>query len=501
MAEKKKAKAKSKAPAKKKPAPKTATPKPPKAAEVVLQPPAPDSFKRALRTGLGTPGERPFTGLAWFDDNLYLATSARAPEGVARIHKRLPSGDWEAVYESPPQPLGDGTKMSRDYAITCLTVLKGPGDKAPCLYAGAASILGGHILRSEDGETYERVSPPGLNDDTQLSVTELTLFDGRMFAVTRGTITDQAHEPRWSPAPLVHVGIPQEDGDPIWEAACLPGFGDLANLEIATLTVAHGYLYASTINPSGGFELWRTKAEGAAPFTWDRVIQRGAWRFALNMEITAAAEFDGALFIGTGLPGHGHDATHDVGPGAAELIRVSEDGSWKLLAGEMRFSPDGLIVPESAMGAGLHNDFNAAISALVVHNGSLYLATRNWEPSYIVGIPVAEGETPPTLDGGAELWITKDGVQWDRIEGGALNEPAAIGIGHISGSKSGLALTLDLSGRAIARRTGLWTGFGLVDVPPDDETDVILAGVGPLEKPAPLSLDLDDGPTKKSAEK
>ena len=213
------------------------------------------------------------------------------------------------------------------------------------------------------------------------------------------------------------------------------------------------------------------------------------------MEVTAAVEFGGALYLGTGLPGHGHDATHDVGPGAAELIRVNEDGSWTLLAGEMRFSPDGLIVPETAMGPGLHNDFNAAISAMHVHDGRLYLATGNWEPSHIVSLPVAEGEKPPSLEGGAELWVTSDGTKWERIEGGALTEPAAIGYSYIAGSENGLALAQDLSGRAIARKTGLWTGFGLVDVPPDDETDVVLAGVAPVEKPAPLSLEPDEPET------
>lgn len=458
------------------------------------------AFRATSRAGLGAPGERLFSGLAWFNGALYLATSARVPEGMARIHRRLPSGDWAMVHESPPQPLGDGTRMSRDYAITALAVLTAPGDAAPCLYAGTASILGGQILRSEDGETFSRVSPHGLDDDTRLSVTQLTVFGDRLFAIPRGTITDEVHEPRWSPEPVIHVALPPDAGaEPRWAPACLPGFGDLTNLEIATLTEAHDHLYAATINPTHGFQLWRTTARGAPPYAWEQVLTRGAWRHSLNMEVTAAVEFDGALWLGTGLPGRGHDVTHDVGPGAAELIRVAADGSWDIVTGEMRFTPDGLKVPQTTMGPGFHNDFNAAISALCVHDGVLYAGTANWEPRHITDLPVEEGARPPELEGGAELWHSSDGTDWTRIAEGPAADPAAVRIGHLAAAPggAGLALTLDLSGKAVARKANLWvTGMGMLDVPPDDEAEVILGGVAPEAPPAPLSLDADPAPTE-----
>lgn len=453
-----------------------------------------DAFRTVSNAGLGAPGERVFSGLAWFDGALYLATSARSPEGVARIHRRLPTGDWATVYESPPQPLGDGTRMSRDYGITALVVLQAPGDTAPCLYAGTASILGGQILRSEDGETFSRASAHGLDDDTRLSVTQLTMFGEKLFAVPRGTITDEVHEPRWSPEPVLHVALPPEEGEEAsrWVPACLPGFGDLTNLEIATLSVAHGHLYASTINPTHGFQLWRTKAEGAPPFAWEQVLTRGAWRYALNMEVTAAAEFGDALWLGTGLPGRGRDVTHDVGPAAAELIRVAEDGTWEIVTGEMRFTPDGLKVPQTALAPGFHNDFNAAISALCVHDGVLYAGTANWEPRHITDLPVEEGKAPPPLEGGAELWASPDGRSWARVEEGAVADPAGVRIRHLAATpeNTGLALVLELSGKAVARKANLWiSGIGRLDVPPEDEAEVILGGVAQQAPPSPLSLE------------
>lgn len=458
------------------------------------QPLAAEAFRATSRTGLGAPGERLFSGLAWFDGALYLATSARTPDGPARIHRRLPSGDWAMVHDSARQPLGDGTHMSRDYAITALTVLQAPGDAAPCLYAGTASILGAQILRSEDGETFAPASPRGLDDDTRLSVTQLTVFAERLFAISRGTITDAVHEPRWSPEPVIHVALPPDAGDaaPRWVPACLPGFGDLTNLEIATLTEAHGHLYASTINPTHGFQLWRTTARGARPYAWEQVLTRGAWRHSLNMEVTAAVEFDDALWLGTGLPGRGQDQVHDVGPGAAELIRVAADGSWEIVTGEMRFTPDGLKVPQTAMGPGFHNDFNTAISALCVHDGVLYAGTASWEPRHITDQPVPEGESPPELTGGAELWHSADGTAWARVETGVAADPAGVRIGHIAAGRESLALTRDLSGKAVARKANLWvTGIGRLDVPPDDEAEVILGGVASEAPPAPLSLDAD----------
>ncbi len=474
------------------------------AARVAGQPIKGADFKRTVRAGLGTAGERLFTGLAWFNGALYLATSARAPEGVARIHRRLPGGEWTTVYESPPQPLGDGSRISRDYAISMLKVLQAPDDKAPCLYAGTASILGGQILRSEDGESFERASTHGLSDDTQLSVAELVGFGKNLFAVPRGTITDAVHEARWSPEPMIYMATPGkkgEDGEAEteWVPACLPGFGDLTNLEVATLTEANGALYASTINPSHGFQLWRTEAKGKPPFKWEKVLDRGAWRYALNMEVTSACAFGDALYLGTGLSGRGHDATHDIGPGAAELIRVRSDGSWDLLVGEMRFSPDGLLVPSTAMGPGFHNDFNAAISTLFTQDGVLYAGTQNWEPDFVLDQRVPEGESPPPLEGGAELWASSDGSAWTRIEDGTLADPAAIGVTHMAGDDTAIALTLDLSGRAVARKANLWTGIGLVDVPPDDETDVLVGGEVAPEPPPALSLDPDQDGKKDEA--
>jgi len=478
------------------PAPPPMPEAPPAAEERAPGPFRAEEFRRGPRTGLGTPGERLFTGLAWFGGALYLATTARKPDGVSRVHRRLPTGDWATVYESPPQPLGDGTSMTRDYGISMLKVLQAPGDAAPCLYVGTMSILGGLVLRSEDGESFERASPPGLGDDTRLAVTDMVVMGERLFALTRGTITDAAHEERWSPSPVIHMQVPatEEGADPVWTEACLPGFGDLSNLEITTMTVAHDALYATTLNPTHGFQLWRSKAEGDAPFDWEQVLTRGAWRYALNMEVTAAAAFGDRLWLGTGLPGQGHDITLNTGPGAGELIAVDAEGGWEVIMGEMRFSPDGLKVPQTTMGPGFHNDFNAAVAALLVQDGVLYASTRSWEPEYVVSLPVEEGERPPPLTGGAELWYSADGADWQKIDSGAAADTAAIGMSHLAAAPgTGLALTLDLSGRAVARKSGLWTGFTFADVPPDDETEVVLAGVPVAAPPPPLSLDLGDG--------
>ena len=43
----------------------------------------------------------------------------------------------------------------------------------------------------------------------------------------------------------------------------------------------------------------------------------------------------------------------------------------------------------------------------------------------------------------------------------------------------------------MARKANLWTGFALTDVPPDDETDIMLGGVAPAVAAAPLDLSLD----------
>ena len=376
--------------------------------------------------GLGHSGSTLAHAMVWFRDALYLGASApaaRGPEDLGRINRLDPAtGAWAEVYAAPVLALDEGRKaraawlgggvlrqrtgaMGREVGICAMAVFQGASDAAPCLYAGTMSLWGGQVLRSEEGETFAPVMAPGNSDDSVMSVRGLTDFGGRLFALPSGTITAEGLDRERAPQATVLVSDDPASG--IWTEACLPGFGDPANRGVVSLCAAQGYLYAGTANPARGFQLWRSKAEGAAPYAWERVLTDGAFRFNHNLSTAAMAEFGGDLYIGTRIPGFGHDADNDVGPAACELIRLRQDGSWDLIFGEPRFTPDGLKVPLSAMGPGLGDPYNSAIWSMAVHGGALYIGTQSWEPT---DLALNGGGAP--LRGGFQLWASTDGASW-----------------------------------------------------------------------------------------
>ena len=389
-------------------------------------------FQPVATGGLGHPGSTLAHSMAWFRGALYLGTSSpstRGPEDLGRIHRLDPAtGAWTEVFASPVLALDDRAQaraawlgsgggggmrrtqqtaeaMGRDFGFRSMAVFQGASDAAPCLYVGTMSLWGGQVLRSEDGKTFAPVMAPGNGDDTVMSFRGLTALGGRLFASPAGTITEERIDRNLAPQALVLVSDDPASG--VWTEACIPGFGDPVNRGVFSLGSAHGHVYAGTGSPARGFQLWRTRAEGTAPYAWERVLTDGAFRFNHNLSTAAMAEFNGDLYIGSGIPGFGYDVDNDVGPCACELIRLRPDGSWDLIFGEPRFSPDGLKVPLSAMGPGLGDPYNSVIWSMGVHDGALYIGTHNWEPNDIA----MNGAGAP-MRGGYQLWGSTDGEDW-----------------------------------------------------------------------------------------
>lgn len=414
--------------------------------------PTAERFRPVARGGLGHPASTIAHAMAWFDGRLLVGTTApamRSAEDRGRILAYDPAADpditgapeaWQTRFAAPlvtpddridvvDVQLADGPmtrlrrrgpppdKVGRDFGIRSMTVFQGRSDPAPCLYAGTLSLWGGRVLRSADGRRFEPVTQPGMGDPRVLSFRGLTALDGRLFTAPAGTVDGQTMDRNLAPETMVFVSEDPASGQ--WQPACAPGFGDPANRGVFALGAAHGHLYAGTANPLRGFQLWRTDAAGTPPYRWTRVLTDGAFRYTPNLCTAQMAEFDGALYVGSGLPGFGYDKQHDIGPAAAELLRVHPDGSWDLLAGEPRFTPDGLKVPLSARGPGLDDPYNSVVWTMGAHDGALYLGMHSWEP-YASALGQAGQATggPGSPDGhvpGYQLWASRDGVDWTMV--------------------------------------------------------------------------------------
>lgn len=136
-----------------------------------------------------------------------------------------------------------------------------------------------------------------------------------------------------------------------WEVLSAPCFDDPENLSITALTVHQGKLYAGTNNPAGGFQIWALEAdvEHNDP-AWTCVMRQGAARNGMNARVELLSSHHKNLWIGTATDEPTVDALDWP---AAELLRIEPDGVWELIAGEARLTPQGLRLPLSLLGPGL----------------------------------------------------------------------------------------------------------------------------------------------------
>lgn len=465
-------------------------------------------YRSVALGGLGHSTAVEARSMAWFRDRLYVGTATSGPTGPAdraRIIAHDPAatgtGQWKTVYESPvispggqdmarlarlnPAAGGQGRRLvqatasqqvARDFAITAMQVFQGASDRAPCLYCGTSSLGGGLILRSEDGAEFEAVTLPGIDDGNQMSFAAMAEFDGRLVVAPMGTLSAHRAAHHQAPAPVLYASADPDLGD--WQRIAPPQFAATgaaaeAVSGVFSLAVFGGHLYAGLGNPLAGFSLWRVApggltAEGAA---WEMVLQRGAWRFNHNPLPLRMCVFDGALYLGTGIQGLGRDEQNDVGPCAAELIRVNSDGTWDLIMGEPRFTPDGMKVPLSAKAPGFSDGCNGAILSMAVLEGTLFVGTGNWRSLAMAGSRASE-----PIRGGFELWASADGTTWSRVLQGGRGKPASTGAASLCATPAGLYVGIENQAGAILKMIPDHRGLARLTGDMTEGFEVLLAG-------------------------
>ena len=417
------------------------------------------SFRKIAEHGFGDPYNAYPHSMAWFRNRLYVGTTraclayrgrwrrerspdllgqvwpVRIPDQLfdidlrAEIWRYDPASDgWRRVFLSPMAQGIDGYQVPRMLALRSMTVFQGQSDPAPCLYVPA---MGSHqtpdaiMVRSEDGEQFEVVNEPSMGFPEEYrakGVRALTVFGDRLF--TAPTVGRGRKSPNYTA--FMIIGVNADPARAPWEIACDPNFGDPYNLTVFEMAVFNGYLYAGTANVREGFQVWKTDAEGTPPYRWTRVISHGAFRGKFNEGVVTMRAFGGHLYVGSGIQEGGWDTEHNVGPAAAEVIRLHPDDSWDLVVGQPRMTPDGLKVPLSGLGPGFDNPFTAYIWSMCEHEGWLYVGTLDtlvllrygkpgswvW-PEYLrKQFRAKQLEEMLLQAGGFNLWRTQDGVQW-----------------------------------------------------------------------------------------
>ena len=179
---------------------------------------------------------------------------------------------------------------------------------------------------------------------------------------------------------------------------------------LTDIHVAGDMVYAAVADPVAGFDLFSCDLTGKKP-GFKPLLDRGAHRFALNGAVAAMASCDDGLLIGTAaLAG----PAHPVGDWGPELLLVTPDGKWDLLAGLPRFSPAGLVLPASTQMPGMGQPENAAITSIATAGRNAVIALQSFTGD------TCEDRREATADlldyhGTIRLYRTSDLVDWEPL--------------------------------------------------------------------------------------
>jgi len=442
----------------------------------------PADFRRIARNGFGDQLNAYPHSMSWFRNRLHVGTtrSNLCLFKVSKIEKKIDrwpvecpdyvydqdmraqiwrldpaaatpgieNAGWEKVATAPWID-ANGERLPRELGYRAMCVFRGASDLDDHLYVATytpARGQGARILRSPDGEDYAEVPMPEGFGRQIITLRLLVPFKGRLFTSPTGTA---GGNPNTSGNAVIFASADPARG--AWEVVNRPGFGDPGNLGVFEMVACGDWLYAGTANLRG-FQVWRTRAEGPAPFDWECVLREGAWRGPLSQGVASFAAHDGIVYAGSGIQHGGIDRANGVGPAGPELVRIHPDGSWDLIVGRARDTPDGPKVPLSGFSPGFNNIFAGYFWQMESHDGWLYLGTfdwslmmryseqANWPPPFTRMIDRFGVDRLISLRGGAEFYRSRDGVNWMTVTQQGFGNPYNYGIRTLQSTPQGLAV-------------------------------------------------------------
>jgi len=363
--------------------------------------------------------------------------------------------EWRQVYRAPLTMGTNDKEVPLAYGFRNMCVFQGRSDREPALYTVPMCgrfTPGPVMLRSEDGETFESLdsSRQALSGMGIGSYRGVVSFKGKLFVAPSGSHKGGAHYVNMAPDTAILCSEDPIRGE--WADSSPRAFGDPTNQGAMDMAVCGNYLYVGTVNVERGFQLWKTDGEGPPPHRWTKVLENGADRGPFNQVVLCFSEFNGSLYLGTAIQNGGFDRIHNVGPAAAEVLRIHPDDSWDLVMGQARLSGKSLKVPRSGMGPGFDNPFCGYIWRMCAHEGALYVGTYDssiflnysdrarWDSRAQRIVDEATLERYLQGRGGCELWSTVDGDNWNPVTRNGFGSPFNIGVRALLSTPHGLVV-------------------------------------------------------------
>jgi hypothetical protein len=452
--------------------------------------------------------------MRWWQDKLYVGTARDflctvgesqgfTPQGIGcppagtltpdqrgEIWQYTPGGEggtqgtWQRVFQSPLllselsqdidltqipnlDQIPDLTQIPRDIGYRSMIDCDAGGEDL--LYT-ASFGLGGRLLYTRDGTTFQRASIGNLDLVHDLGYRALACWKGRLWISPAGSLTingslpdvtfDIVPDNAFRPVLLANDD-PSNRLSPwqeVLDVASDPQLGNAGNVGIYSMEVFRDALYLGVANQTTGFELWKAdgarcpRPPGLCVLTWEKLIDNGGGRpvpegeTANNARIFNFAAFKDYLYWGVSESGLFKLTT-------AELGRIGPDDRWDLIVGELRDASamaayanfncqhdDSSCVPLSGKGPGfgpnpLTPGFANYIWSLEKHDGSLYAATFD-----AITLLIAGGfpNIPPGAVPGFDLWRSSNGTSWSLVFNDGFGNPFNYGGRNLTSTLLGL---------------------------------------------------------------
>ena len=160
-------------------------------------------------------------------------------------------------------------------------------------------------------------------------------------------------------------------------------------------------------------------------------------------------EFNGSLYVGTGIQNGGFDIANNIGPAAGEIFRINSDLSVENVVGSRR-NRDSNTSPISGLSSGFGNPLNGYIWSMCVHQDWLYAGTCNIGVMLEYVNPANVSDSAERLlshvgidnivrqQAGAELWRTPDGENWIPVSRQGMGNKYNLGIRNLLSYQSRL---------------------------------------------------------------
>ncbi|RIK56654.1 MAG: hypothetical protein DCC57_02970 [Chloroflexi bacterium] len=355
-----------------------------------------------------------------------------APEDLAlqaEIWRWSPDKNlWERVYRSPRDvPIAGGKLVPREVGFRGLSVYTEP-DGTEALYVGGVSprfvwaeAAPPRLLRSTDGVNFAPVpQDPGsvLGDLPYASLRNPISFKGRFFILA---------------GPVQGSGVLMEAKNPAggnnnFQVVSPP------NVSISAVEIYNDYLYLGVRSVADGYGVIRTKATGPLPYTYETVVDQGAFLPDLpNIEVLGMQVFQGRLYVGAN-----GVLVPPVLMGPAEMIRINPDNTWDLVMGDGRETPTGWKYPISGFTAGFGNFYNAHVWRMAEFEDNLFVGTFDSSTVYRNS---GEGFRPIDYDNlGFDLFYSPNGRDYFPVTRTGFDDKFNFGVRSLETTPAGLFL-------------------------------------------------------------